>query len=109
MASFREKIASFQLVVYGTHLVELLEVTDAIAIHFHLVYNSASPGVFPSLYSSLELLSLSPVSVFDFLKLLNFLNRLNLSVLITFLTLKLSRTLVTRQKLVPDSVKLFIG
>jgi hypothetical protein len=66
-----EKIAaSFQLVVDGTHMVEPWEVADAFGIYFQLVHNSASPGVFPSLSSPSEFLSLSPISVSDIFKTL---------------------------------------
>ncbi|PNF43033.1 hypothetical protein B7P43_G08782 [Cryptotermes secundus] len=70
VASFRKKSStSIQLIVDGTHLVDHYEVANAFAEHFQSVYNSSSPGVFPSLSSSsLGSLTLSPITDSDIFK-----------------------------------------
>jgi hypothetical protein len=68
LAFFRKKSStSIQLVVDGTRLVDPCEVADAFANHFQLIYeyNNPSSGISPSLSSSSELLTLSPISDSD--------------------------------------------
>jgi hypothetical protein len=54
--------------VDDTHLVEHYEIANAFANHLQSIYSSQSPGVLPSLSSSLGSLSLSPISDSDILK-----------------------------------------
>jgi hypothetical protein len=69
VAFFRKRNSnSIQLEVNGKHLIQPNDVADEFSKHFQSVYNSPCPVVFPTLLSSLEFLTLAPVSDSDVIK-----------------------------------------
>jgi hypothetical protein len=66
VASFRKRNStSIQLEVNIKHLIEPYGVADEFSKHFQPVYNNPCPGVFPTLSSFYNILSLAPVSDSD--------------------------------------------